>query len=138
MIKYIKIVINKVDFFYMKKLYIMTRKIKKHLDHLRNMYEQNEAPKSMSDKQFFLQMKEETTPIYILLREWEKASLEAVKSNNINVHPHQIVSTKENIELLLLHSYYIDARRKRYMELNHSSHYILDKLLKEIKNKGET
>lgn len=109
-----------------------TRKIKKHLDRLKNMYEQNEAPDSMSDNEFFLSMKEETTPIYDLLSKWEDSALEAVKKGNINVHPHQVVSTKENIELLLLHSYYVDIRRKRYMELNHSSHYILDKLLSEI------
>lgn len=119
----------------------VTLSLKQYLNQLMQKYEENNPPEHMSDKAFFLRMKKETAPIYDLLEEWEVQALDQIKNRKMNVHPHQIVSTKENIELIILHSYYIDARRKRYMELNHSSHYIFDQLLRDIqsieKRKGE-
>lgn len=112
-------------------LHLQTKLLKEHLDQLQKIYEANQPPAHMNDKQFFLEMKECTQPIYDLLEEWEEAALASVKLRKVNVHPHQIVSTKENMELLILHSYYVDARKKRYMELNQSSHYIFDQLLKD-------
>lgn len=113
-------------------LTFQTELLKGHLDQLKEMYEANEPPESMNDKHFFLHMKESTQPIYDLLEEWEEEALAFVKKRKVNVHPHQIASTRENMELLILHSYYVDARRKRYMELNHSCHYIFDQLLKDL------
>lgn len=109
-----------------------TEQLKQYLDELEEKYEANAPPDNLRDKSFFLMMKEETKAIYELLESWEKDALQVVKEKQINVHPHQIKSTAENMELLILHSYYVDARRKRYMELNHSSHYIFDQLLRSI------
>lgn len=114
-------------------LKFQTELLKHHLEQLKEIYEANEPPENVSDKHFFLKMKESTGPIYDLLEEWEKQALALVKTRKVNVHPHQITSTRENMELLILHSYYVDARRKRYMELNHSSHYIFDQLLQDLK-----
>lgn len=114
-----------------------TKHLKKHLDILKDKYEKNEPPESISDKPFFLNMKEETAPIYDLLEAWEEQALAFVQDRDVNVHPHQIVSTAENMELIILHSYYVDARRKRYMELNHSSHFIFDQLLDELNNTNQ-
>ena|SRR5690625_2831051 len=113
-------------------LKLQTKQLKKHLDILKEKFEENNPPKHISDKEFFLNMKEETAPIYELLDNWEEKALAFVKNKHVNVHPHQIISTKENIELILLHSYYIDARKRRYMELNQSSHYIFDQILSEL------
>lgn len=113
-------------------LKFQTELLKQHLDQLKSMYEANEPPQSVNDKLFFLRMKESTAPIYNLLEEWEEQALAFVKKRKINIHPHQIKSTKENMELIILHSYYVDTRRKRYMELNHSSHYIFDQLLRDL------
>lgn len=112
-----------------------TLQIGKHLDQLQDLYEQNNPPESLNDKDFFMKMKKETAEIYDLIEAWEENALGFVKDRKVNVHPHQIASTRENIELLLLHSYYVDAKRKRYMELNHSCHYIFDQLLDEIEIK---
>lgn len=109
-----------------------TELLKKHLDQLLEIYEANQPPESMSDKHFFLKVKESTQPIYDLLKEWETTALDFAKQRKVTIHPHQIISTKENMELLILHSYYVDTRRKRYMELNHSSHYIFDQLLRDL------
>lgn len=109
-----------------------TEQLKQYLDALQVRYEENSPPENLRDKSFFLMMKGDTKAIYELLESWEINALQVVKEQQINVHPHQIRSTKENMELLILHSYYVDARRKRYMELNHSSHYIFDQLLRSI------
>lgn len=110
----------------------MTQQLKQKLNTLKNRYEENEPPENRRDKEFFNLVKRETTPVYLLLESWEETALEAVKERAVNIHPHQVTSTKENMELILMHSYYIDARRKRYMELNHSIHYIFDQILNEL------
>ena len=109
-----------------------TEKLKQHMNYLKDKFERNEPPKERKDKHFFQMVKKETLPIYELLALWETEALKAVKERKVNVHPHQVSSTRENMELLLMHSYYIDVRRKRYMELNNSIHYIFDQLLREL------
>lgn len=113
-----------------------TEELKQYLDELKVRYEANNPPETVSDRTFFVEMKAATEPIYSLLEEWETVALDVVKNQKINVHPHQIASTRENMELLILHSYYIDARRKRYMELNHSSHFIFDQLHRALTNES--
>ncbi|HLS08250.1 DUF1798 family protein [Lentibacillus sp.] len=109
-----------------------TEALKEHLEQLKNIYEENNPPESKKDKQFFQMVKERTEPVYELLAEWEKNALKAVKERKVNLHPQQVASTRENMELLLMNSYYVDVKRKRYMELNHSIHFILDQLLSDL------
>ncbi|MBM7598395.1 hypothetical protein JOC34_000752 [Virgibacillus halotolerans] len=109
-----------------------TEQLKQHLNNLKDIFEANEPPANSRDKPFFLKVKEETLPIYELLEEWEASALNIVKERKADIHPHQITSTRENMELLLMHSYYIDVRRKRYMELHNSIQYIFDQLLREL------
>lgn len=109
-----------------------TEQLKKHLDLLKGKFEENDPPEHISDKKFFLKMKEETAPIYQLLEEWEKEALEFIKNKHVRIYPHQINATKENVELILLHSYYVDIRKRIYMEYYKSSHYIFDQILSEI------
>lgn len=110
----------------------LTQQLKQHLNKLKERYEEHDPPKNRRDKDHFEMVKRETTPIYRLLEEWEEIALRAVKERVVNIHPQQVISTKENMELVLMHSYYIDARRKRYMELNHSIHYIFDQIINEL------
>lgn len=117
---------------YILDLLQLTKQLKLHLDQLKQIYEENKPPESRKDKAFFLYVKENTTPIYKQLAEWESNTLQMVKDRQVNLHPHQVASTRENYELLLMHSYYIDVRRKRYMELNHSIHYIFDQLIRDL------
>src|SRR5690625_1310130 len=114
------------------KLKYQTEQQKKHVSDLKTKYKTNAPPENKKDKQFFLQMKEETAPIYQLLAQWEESALKSVKERDVHVHPQQITSTRENMELMLLHSYYIDAKKKRFMELHNSIIYVFDQLLREI------
>ncbi|WP_010530787.1 DUF1798 family protein [Lentibacillus jeotgali] len=109
-----------------------TEQLKEHLERLKHIYEENNPPESKKDKQFFLMVKERTEPVYEILAEWEEKVLKLVKERKVNLHPQQITSTRENMELLLLNSYYVDVKRKRYMELNHSILFIFDQLLIEL------
>jgi len=116
-------------------LYQLTEELSKELDTLLTYYETHEPPQDLRDKEFFLMVKKATNPIYEMLQDWELQALDFVKNHKKNLHPHQIVSTKENMELLLMHTYYIDVKRKRYMELNFSVHYIFGILLTELEEK---
>ncbi|MBY7143521.1 DUF1798 family protein [Virgibacillus sp. NKC19-3] len=112
-----------------------TKTLKIHLNNLKDQYENNPPPENKKDRQLFQKVKKETSPIYELLATWEENALKLIKERKINMHPQQITSTLENMELLLMHSYYIDVKRKRYMELHHSIHYIFDQLLREAESK---
>ncbi len=109
-----------------------TEKLQQYLIRLKDKFEYSDPPENKKDREFFLQVKQETEPVYELLNQWEQSALEAVKNREVQVHPHQVTSTRENMELMLMHSYYIDARRKRYMELNNSIHYVLDQIQREL------
>lgn len=111
-----------------------TKQLKKYTDSLKSKFDQGNPPEDLNDRSFFNQMKKETNPIYVLLSKWEENTLSLIKKRKLNLHPQQIFSTRENMELLLLHSYYIDARRKRYMELYNSIQYVFGQIINELSN----
>jgi hypothetical protein len=109
-----------------------TVQLKEYLQQLKDLFEENNPPEDRRDKEYFEMVKEKTLPIYELLSKWEELALKIIKESKISVHPNQIVSTRENMELLLMHSYYIDVRRRRYMELNQSVLYVFDQLIRAL------
>lgn len=110
----------------------LTIELKRHLQVFKSNYEENDPPENKKDMAFFNDVKSKTEPVYAMLETWETDALDLVKQRKVNVHPHQITSTRENMDLLLMHSYYIDIKRKRYMELNHSVLFIFDQLLRDL------
>ncbi|GAA0600082.1 hypothetical protein GCM10009001_15590 [Virgibacillus siamensis] len=113
-------------------LKLQTEQLRQHLQQLKNNYEENDPPEDRRDKEFFLMVKSQTEPIYQMLDHWEEEALAMVQERKVSLHPHQVTSTKENMGLLLMHSYYIDVKRKRYMELNHSVNFIFDQLINDL------
>ncbi|MFA1820748.1 DUF1798 family protein [Virgibacillus oceani] len=109
-----------------------TEQLKKYVTGLKDRYKTSSPPENRKDRQLFLRVKEETAPIYQLLESWEASALKLVKKRKINVHPQQVSSTSENMEMFIMHSYYIDVKEKRFMELHNSIIYIFDQLLREI------
>lgn len=112
----------------------VTETLKSSLIRLKERYEQSSPPKNRKDRDFFNMVKQETDPLYQLLDEWEDIALASVKERKVGIHPQQVVSTKENMELLLMHSYFIDTRHTRYMDLYQSVLFIFDQVLSEIKS----
>nr|WP_302328495.1 DUF1798 family protein [Salirhabdus salicampi] len=92
-------------------------------------YERNE-PVDKKDMDVFKKIKEETSPNFSLIEEWEKETNAHV--HKLSVFPNQIQNTRDNMELLLLHSYYIDVKRKRFMELYHSVDFVLKQIRQDI------
>lgn len=114
----------------MTNLVTITKELSNYLDTLKRMFEQNEKPKA--DKDFFQFVKGETVPYFDLLEKWEQLALLAIQKQKSILQPQQITSTKENMEALILHSYYVDIRKRQYMEINKSCHYIFNQLIKEF------
>ncbi|WP_174613569.1 DUF1798 family protein [Virgibacillus ihumii] len=115
-------------------LQMQTEQLKQKLQQLKYKYEENDPPEDRKDKEFFLMVKSQTEPIYQMLDNWEEEALAVVKDQKVSLHPHQVTSTKENMGLLLMHSFYIDVKRKRYMELNHSVNFIFDQLIHDLRD----
>lgn len=113
-----------------------TEELKVHLIRLKNRFENTAPPENRRDRVFFQMVKKETAPIYEALERWEEAALVLVKARKVNVHPQQVTATRENMELILMHSYFMDARRKRYMELHNSASYVFDQIINELDEKN--
>ncbi|MBB6452247.1 hypothetical protein HNQ94_000692 [Salirhabdus euzebyi] len=74
----------------------------------------------------FEQVKVQTKHPFSLIDKWEEETLAAIPE--LPIYPNQVQNTKENMELLLLHSYYHDVKRKRFMELYHSIDYVMNQM----------
>lgn len=111
---------------------------KKSLDQLKDLYLQSDKPPDRKDRELFQKVKTESKPLFELNEKWaELAEQYTHEVENSIVYPIQINNTKENFELVVLHSYYIDVPKKRYMELYNSIHYVLDQLLDAIEMNKE-
>ncbi len=108
--------------------------LEKELVRLKEYYLTHERPENKRDPDFFAFVKENTEPVFETVDQWYGEALNFVKDRDVHVHPQQIESTEENIKLLLLHSYYVDVKRKRYMELHQSVIYVFDLLKNDIDN----
>lgn len=110
------------------KLY--TEQLLNHLEICRERFLKGEKPKK--EREFFNQVKLEADPVFQLLDKWENAALIAIQQKTKTIHPQQISSTKENMQTLLLHSYYKDTRKRRFIEMYKSCYYVYMQLLKEL------
>lgn len=112
---------------------LKTERLKEELILLKERFLTNEKPENKRDYEFFSYVKDKTTPIFLLIDEWEQSANELIQKREISIHPQQVASTKDNFELLLLHSYYIDVKKKRYMELYQAIQYVFDLALVGLK-----
>ncbi|MCZ0701892.1 hypothetical protein J2T56_000333 [Natronobacillus azotifigens] len=111
----------------MKKFLDITSQLKSELEKLKQRYLTEEKPENKRDPDFFAMAKAETSHLFQLIDTWEEEANDLIQKRVItSVHPQQVISTKENMELLLMHSYYIDVNKKRYMELFQSVFYVFD------------
>lgn len=114
----------------MKEIKDITDELLRYLDISRERFLSNEKPDE--NREFFLKVKEEADPVFDMLDEWEEGSLKLASAGTTELHPQQIDSTKENMRTLLLHSYYRDVRKRRFMEMYKSCYYIFNQLKKEL------
>lgn len=111
-----------------------TMQLKQIIEERHQQFVESEGSVDKSDRSFFDQVKEETRSMFELNNRWFEKAEVFVKNRHTSVHPNQVQSTHENIEMLILHSYYLDVHRKRFKELYQSVHYVLDMVLDDIKS----
>ncbi|WP_226579239.1 YppE family protein [Halobacillus litoralis] len=113
--------------------------LKQHTEEMKQLIDQQhirflntEGPVDKKSHEFFSQVKNETAPMFELNNAWMEEAEAFVKNRKARVHPNQVKSTHENMEMIILHSYYLDVPRKRFKELYQSSHYVLDMILSDL------
>ncbi len=92
--------------------------------HHRYFYERKFDRKNYDD---FNLMKQEATPVFEKIEKWEEEANTHV--HKLPIFPNQIKNTKDNIEIMILHSYFNDVRKKRFVELYQSVQYNLNLIL---------
>lgn len=120
----------------MKNILDTTISLKESLDLLKDKFEVADPPKSHNDRAYFLEMKEDTEPIYFDLQEWQTLALEASQKREIPIYPNQIIATVENYELIIVHSYYLDIRRRKFMEYYNSCMYVFHQVIHALTVEG--
>lgn len=120
----------------MEKLGALTKELLNELNELQQIYENGKEPSK--DKTFFQHVRNETKVLFDMLDEWEKLAEDFVLQRSSGVHLHQIQATKDNMQTLILHSYYKDVRKRRYMEIYKSCKFIFQQVLKELSNERST
>ncbi|HZW67752.1 MAG TPA: DUF1798 family protein [Pseudogracilibacillus sp.] len=81
---------------------------------------------------FFTYVKKETEEMFAQLDEWVDLLSELNEQGDSVINQAIIESTKDNMNALIMHSYYKDVRRRRYMEINRSCIYTYQSVLKEL------
>lgn len=106
----------------------LTTQLQQATHELKDKFLESTPPEDARDSEFFQKVKSETDPLFKLAERWEEEALAAVKERKILVHPQQVEATRENFELILLHSYYIDVKEKRFMEFVQAIDYVCDQV----------
>ncbi len=96
----------------------LTEQLIHALELLESIYRNEEEVKR--DRTFFLHVKRETTDYFNWLENWKTAALDLAFERKITVHPGQIDATVDNMKALIMHSYYKDVRKRRYMDIKNS------------------
>ncbi|WP_027963343.1 DUF1798 family protein [Halalkalibacillus halophilus] len=94
------------------------------------LYQYMEGRKHVrKDYDDFNLVKEETKPMFEAIEKWEEDAQAIV--HRLPIFPNQIQNTKDNLEIMILHSFFHDVKKKRFMELYHSVMYNLDIVLND-------
>lgn len=116
----------------MIQLKILTEKLKTELNLLHETYDKNVQVQRKRDREFFEYVKQQSIPSFNLIEKWYELTLNILRHDHLPVYEEQVGATKQNFEMLILHSYYGDVRKRRYVEMNRSCLYVFDQLLKGI------
>lgn len=93
---------------------------------------QKETNVSYGSREMFEHVRRETEPIFETLETWETLTLDSIKRGDLSSSTQMIESTVDNMRQFIMHSYYKDVRKRRYMEMKRSLLYVFHLLLKEI------
>lgn len=112
-----------------------TQSLIQYTDILENKFN-DPAIEPENTSEFFNFVKSETEPIFVLVKEWERLLAEESAQDRMIIPENIILSTKDNMTALIMHSFYKDVRRRRYMEIKRSCLYTFQSVLKELDNES--
>ena len=109
----------------------------KFLTECKHRFESFQKKPDKTEAYFYEQVK----PTFELIKEkandWEQLALEWIKKEKPKyIHPSQIESAMENIEQVVLQSFYKDINKQRFHNLEHSVEYLINTIVDEIEKKG--
>lgn|SRR5699024_4843228 len=110
------------DKFLMKDYIDKTKKLIHALDLLEEKY-RSETDVDRS-RTYFNKIKPEVETYLNLLEEWGELAHPLSKKGLLAIFPQQIDATIDNMRVLIMHSYYKDVRKRRYMEMKQSCYYV--------------
>ncbi len=107
------------------------------LTECRQRFESFQKKPEKTDEYFFNEVK----PTFELIKDksdiWEQYASEWIKKEKPKyIHQSQIDSATENLEQVVLQSFYKDINKQRFHNLHHSVEYLLSTMLAEIEKKG--
>lgn len=117
-------------------LLILTKSLIQYTDQLERAFN-DQTIKPENTPLFFEYVREHTEDVFEQLGKWESLLMTYVNNNRPIIAETMIASTKDNMNALIMHSYYKDVRRRRYMEIKRSCIYVFQAVLKEIVNEDE-
>lgn len=114
-----------------KRLKQITTSLIDYVELLEQTFNQNEEV-SIQSRSAFEYVKKETEPIFSTLENWEKLTIAEINKGQLMMPITIIESTVDNMKAFIMHSYYKDVRKRRYMEIKRSILYVFRLLLKEL------
>lgn len=84
------------------------------------------------DKVYFNQNKDQIDHSIQFIEAWSDLAIDWVKETQTSLKEAQIISTKDNLILLVFNSYYKDIKEKPYKNLYNSCYYVIKQLKDEL------
>ncbi len=75
-------------------------------------------------RSYFYEIKPEVDKYFDLIDTWGELAHQLFGEGMLAVYPQQIDATVDNMRVLIMHSYYKDVRKRRYMEIRQSCYYV--------------
>lgn len=75
-------------------------------------------------RSFFNEIKPEVEKYLTLIEAWGEHSHQLFEKEMLEIFPQQIDATVDNMRVLIMHSFYKDVRKRRYMEMSQSCYYV--------------
>lgn len=121
--------------------YINLIKSSQHLLELlqesKQRFESFQEKPEKTESYFYDQVKPNFEMMKDKLNVWEQLALEWIQKKKPKyIHPSQIESAMENVEQVVLQSFYKDINKQRFTNLHHSVEYLLNNIMDEIEEKG--
>jgi hypothetical protein len=121
------------------KLVTFSQQILNSLEECRNRFEQLNGKPEKTEDYFYMKVKPTFESIMENLQKWKPLAEDWVRRNRPKyIHQSQIDSAIENMEQVVLQSFYKDVNNQRFHNLHHSVEYILCSIIDEIEEKDDS